>query len=203
MIRLEPLEIRHAADFFDVADPELFVHSTQGPREWTVAGFEEEIATVNAIPDVVAFAMIAIAGPHAGRAIGRSTFMDIKPAHRGIEIGRTWIARAYHGTRVNPEAKYLMLRHAFETLAPTAIRVQITTSSSNLHSQAAIAKLGAVREGAFRNARILPPAYGRPEPVIRDWIVFSVLDSEWPTVKANLEARLRAMAATESVSSSR
>jgi RimJ/RimL family protein N-acetyltransferase len=202
-IRLEPQTTRHAEDFHAMADPDLFVHSTQGPVEWSVRGFAEEIEKVNAMAGVVAFAMIAIAGPHAGRAIGRSTFMDIKPEHRGIEIGRTWIARPYHGTRVNPEAKYLMLRHAFETLAPTAIRVQITTSSSNLHSQAAIAKLGAVREGAFRNARILPPAYGRPEPVIRDWIVFSVIEPEWPAVKANLEARLHAMAATVSADVSR
>ncbi len=116
--------------------------------------------------------------------------MDIKPEHRGLEIGRTWIGRAFHGTRVNPEAKYLMLRHAFERLAPTAVRVQITTNGTNLHSQAAIAKLGAVREGVLRKSRIMPPTPDRAEPLVRDWVHFSIIDDEWPGVKTRLEARL-------------
>lgn len=86
-----------------------------------------------------------------------------------------------------------MLRHAFEALTPPALRVQITTNSTNVHSQAAIAKLGAVREGVLRKARIMPPSPDRPEPAIRDWVHFSILDDEWPDVKARLEERLKAM----------
>jgi RimJ/RimL family protein N-acetyltransferase len=190
-IRLEPLETRHAPDLFAAADPQLFRHSMQNPREWSVRGFEREMEEVKAISGVVAFAMVLV---ETGRAIGRTTFMDIKPEHRGLEIGRTWITRPRHGTQVNPEAKYLMLRHAFETLSPTAIRVQITTSGSNLHSQAAIAKLGAVREGSLRDARILPKSEIRPEPEVRDWVIFSVLAREWAGVKRGLEERLRAQA---------
>jgi ribosomal-protein-alanine N-acetyltransferase len=192
-IRLVPLEIRHAADLFAVADQELFRHSMQAPPEWSVRGFELELTKVNSLPGVVAFAIVLASGDGGARqerAIGRTTFMDIKPEHRGLEIGRTWIGRAYHGTRVNPEAKYLMLRHAFESLAPAAIRVQLTTNGTNVHSQAAIAKLGAVREGVLRKARIMPPVLDRTEPAVRDWVHYSIVDDEWPGVKAQLEQRL-------------
>jgi RimJ/RimL family protein N-acetyltransferase len=191
-IRLEPLERRHARGLFTAADRELFRHTMQAPPEWSVRGFEIEMEKVTSLPDVVAFAIVLASGPDAGSAIGRTTFMDIKPEHRGLEIGRTWIGRAHHGTRVNPEAKYLMLRHAFESLSPAAIRVQITTNGTNLHSQAAIAKLGAVREGVLRNARIMPPSLDRPEPAVRDWVFFSILAEEWPGVRQRLEQRLNA-----------
>ncbi len=195
VIRLVPLEAAHAPDLFAAADEGLFAHTMQAPDEWSVAGFARDIERVRAFPASVAFAMVLKSGPQAGRAIGRTTFMDIKPEHRGLEIGRTWISRAYHGTRVNPEAKYLMLRHAFEVLAPTALRVQITTSSSNVHSQTAIAKLGAVREGQLRKARVMPAQLGRAETLVREWVIFSVLDDEWGGVKARLEQRLAAMPA--------
>jgi N-acetyltransferase len=193
-IRLVPLETRHAADLFAAADRELFRHSMQGPSEWSVRGFELELARVNSLPGVVAFAIVlaGVAGKD-GLAIGRTTYMDIRPDHRGLEIGRTWIGRAYHGTRVNPEAKYLMLRHAFESLSPPAIRVQLTTNAENLHSQAAIAKLGAAREGVLRSARILSPGLQRSEPAIRDWVYFSILQEEWPRVKVGLESRIGRM----------
>lgn len=186
-IRLEPLESRHAPDLFAAADRELFRHTMQAPAEWSARGFELEMETVKALAGVVAFAIVLRA---TGKAIGRTTFMDIKPEHRGIEIGRTWIGRAHHGTRVNPEAKYLMLRHAFERLSPTAIRVQLTTNGTNLHSQTAIAKLGAVREGVLRKARIMPPGLDRPEALVRDWVIFSIVEEEWAGVKKGLEERL-------------
>ncbi|MFO0833594.1 MAG: GNAT family protein [Phycisphaerales bacterium] len=192
-IRLEPLLPSHAGDLFAVADPELFTHGSQAPREWSVRGFEEEIDKVRSLAGVVAFAIIAQRGESAGRAIGRTTFMDIRAEHRALEIGRTWIGRAHHGTRVNPECKYLLLRHAFESLSPGAIRVQITTNAMNLHSQHAIEKLGAVREGTLRRARILAPSLDRSEPAVRDWIYYSILDDEWAGVKARLERRLDAM----------
>lgn len=196
-VRLVPLTTGHARDLHAIADPKLFTHTMQSPSEWSVWGFEAEIEKVLAIPMSVAFAIELIAdcnGFAAGRVIGRTTYMDIKPEHRGLEIGRTWIGRPFHGTRVNPEIKYLMLRHAFESLAPTAIRVQLTTNGTNLHSQAAITKLGAVREGTLRKARIMPATLDRPEAVVRDWVHFSILDDEWPSVRARLENRLRGTA---------
>lgn len=179
VVRLEPLEARHAQGLFEAAEPGLFVHTPQAPKEWSLAGFEADVKRVSGLPGVVAFAMVEAA---AGRVIGRTTYMDIQPESRGLEIGRTWIARAHQGTAVNPEAKYLMLRHAFERLG--AIRVQFTTGASNLHSQRAIAKLGAVREGVLRKNRILPD--GRT----RDTVVYSIVEEEWAGVKKGLEERL-------------
>ena len=188
VVRMEPLKVDHAADLLAAADPELFRYTPQFPDEWSITGFESEIERVTSLSDVVALAII-----HAetGRAIGRSTFMDIKPDHRGVEIGRTWIGRAYHGTKVNPEIKYLMLRHAFEHLSPTAIRVQFTTGGGNLHSQTAIAKLGAVREGVLRRNKIVPDGPSPTDPkIMRDTVYFSILAEEWPRVKAGLEERM-------------
>jgi RimJ/RimL family protein N-acetyltransferase len=181
VVRLEPLDCSHAPGLFEAADPALFRFTPQAPKEWSVAGFEADIARVNGLPGVVAFAIVHV--PTA-RVIGRTTYMDIQPQNRGLEIGRTWISRAHQGTTVNPEMKYLLLRHAFEVLEPRAIRLQLTTGATNLHSQRAIAKLGAVREGVLRKNWILPD--GTP----RDTVYFSILGDEWPRIKADLEARL-------------
>jgi ribosomal-protein-alanine N-acetyltransferase len=190
-IRLEPLAVHHAPDLAQAADWELFRFTPQAPKDLTPEAFEADIAKVNALADVVAFAIIPKAGAHANRAIGRTTYMEIKPDHRGVEIGRTWFARDYHGTYVNPEIKLLMLEHAFERLTPTAIRVQLTTGGTNLHSQHAIAKLGAVREGTLRKHRIVPGGPNPGDPKIqRDTVFFSILDDEWPKVKASLQVRV-------------
>ena len=85
---------------------------------------------------------------------------------------------------MNPEAKYLLMRHAFDDWR--AIRVALKTDINNLHSQAAIKKLGARYEGTLRNQRI------RPDGSYRDTVIFSVIENEWPSVKAGLEERLRA-----------
>jgi RimJ/RimL family protein N-acetyltransferase len=114
--------------------------------------------------------------------VGTTSYFDIRPEHRGLEIGYTWLGKAYQGTHINPENKYLLLRHAFETLG--AIRVQLKTDRRNLQSQAAIAKLGAKLEGTLRKHSIMEDGY------IRDAVMFSVIDLEWPEVKAGLERRL-------------
>lgn len=184
-VRLELLEARHAPDLFRAADPDLFRHTSQAPTTWDVAGFAREIERVLAgANNVLAFAIVPRAG---GPAIGRTTYMEGRPENRGVEIGRTWIGRAYQGTRVNPEIKLLMLRHAFEGLEPTAVRVQLTTGASNLQSQAAIAKLGAVREGVLRKTRAVPSGQGS----VGDTVMFSIVDDEWPAVRRRLEERIR------------
>jgi ribosomal-protein-alanine N-acetyltransferase len=108
--------------------------------------------------------------------------LDIRPEHRGLEIGFTWIGKPYHGTQVNPECKYLLLRHAFDD--QQAIRVQLKTDLRNLQSQRAIEKLGAVREGVLRKQMIRPDGY------LRDTVMYSVTAEEWPGVRARLEERL-------------
>lgn len=180
-VRLEPAESRHAPGLLASADPGLFRFTPQAPAEWSVEGFRRDIERVNALANVVQFVVVL---RESGTPIGRTTFMDIRPEHRGLEIGRTWIARAHQGTRVNPEMKFLMMRHAFERLSPPALRVALITGESNLHSQRAIAKLGAVREGVMRKDRVLP------DGSTRNSVVFSVTDDEWAKVRAGLAARI-------------
>ncbi len=117
-----------------------------------------------------------------GAVIGSTRYLDVQEEDRTTEIGWTWYTPAAWGTVVNPEAKYLLLRHAFEEWR--AIRVALKTDIRNLHSQAAIKKLGAVFEGTLRNQRI------RPDGTYRHTPIYSIIESEWPGVKRALENRL-------------
>lgn len=118
------------------------------------------------------------------QVIGSTRYLDVQDDDRTVEIGWTWYAPDAWGGIVNPQAKYLLMRHAFEDWR--AIRVALKTDVNNLRSQAAIKKLGARYEGTLRNQRI------RPDGSYRDTVIFSVIESEWPSVKAGLEERLRA-----------
>ena len=117
------------------------------------------------------------------RIVGSTRYLDISAANRHLEIGWTWYTPSVWRTRLNTECKYLLLRHAFETLG--VVRVQLKTDSRNLRSQAAIARIGGIREGVLRRQRILHDGY------IRDTVYFSILDTEWADVKTRLEARLQ------------
>jgi RimJ/RimL family protein N-acetyltransferase len=128
----------------------------------------------------------AITLSNSGNVVGCTRFFDIDEPNRRLEIGYTWIAASLQGGSVNPEIKYLMLRHAFEQLR--MIRVQFRTDVLNEQSKSAILKLAALFEGITRCERIMPD--GRR----RDTAVFSILDHEWPAVKTRLEQRLAGMA---------
>lgn len=117
------------------------------------------------------------------RAIGMTRYMEIQRPHRGLEIGGTWYSPAYQRTAVNTECKYLLMRHAFETLG--CIRVQLRTDLRNERSQRAIERIGAQREGVLRQNMIMPDGHKRYS------VFYSVIDSEWPGVKAKLEALLQ------------
>lgn len=119
----------------------------------------------------------------SGKVAGATRYLNIIPKDRGLEVGGTWYGKEFQRTAVNTECKYLLLTHAFEVLK--TIRVQIKTDSINLRSQAAIERIGAVKEGVLRNHMILPD--GR----IRHSVFYSILDSEWVGVKKNLEAMLK------------
>ena len=118
----------------------------------------------------------------SGRAVGSTRFMNIEAPHRRLEIGTTWIDRSFQRTAINTEAKYLMLRHAFETLK--CIAVDLRTHEKNAQSRAAIERLGATLDGLLRNHRIMP------DGSLRNTATYSIIDAEWPAVKARLEARL-------------
>jgi RimJ/RimL family protein N-acetyltransferase len=116
-----------------------------------------------------------------GRVVGRSSYLNIRTADRGVEIGATFLHPDVRGGPVNPEAKLLMLGHAF---ASGAMRVELLTDARNLRSQAAIAKLGAVREGVLRAHKLTWTGHRR------DSVLFSIIEEEWPAVRAGLEKRL-------------
>jgi RimJ/RimL family protein N-acetyltransferase len=109
--------------------------------------------------------------------------MNIDEANRRVEIGSTWMGYAAHGTRINPAAKLLLLTRAFADL--DCIAVEFRTHAANAQSRAAIAKLGATQDGILRKHQVWGDGF-------RDTVVFSILDTEWPSVRAGLEARLAA-----------
>jgi RimJ/RimL family protein N-acetyltransferase len=115
----------------------------------------------------------------SGRVAGATRYLNIMPKDRGLEIGGTWYGTEFQRTAVNTECKYLLMRHAFETLK--CIRLQLKTDLRNERSQKAIERIGAVKEGILRNHMILPD--GR----YRHSVFYSVLDTEWPDVKKQLE----------------
>jgi RimJ/RimL family protein N-acetyltransferase len=120
----------------------------------------------------------------SGRAIGSTSFCTPRPSHRGVEIGWTWLTPAAWGTGVNAEAKLLMLRYAFEALG--CIRVEFDTDEHNARSRRALEALPAHLDGVLRDWTILPD--GRRSSSA----YYSILDTEWPVVRANLQARVAA-----------
>jgi RimJ/RimL family protein N-acetyltransferase len=120
----------------------------------------------------------------SGRVVGTTRYMNIEAPHRRLEIGTTWLGRSAQRTALNTEAKYLMLRHAFETLG--CIAVDLRTHEKNIQSRTAIERLGARLDGILRHHRIMP------DGSLRNTASYSIIDGEWPAVKARLEARLAA-----------
>ncbi len=124
----------------------------------------------------------AIVHRQSGTVVGTTSLGDIDTYNRGIEIGWTFLTPDYWRTGVNTECKYLLLRYAFEQMG--VMRVQLSVSGYNLRSQRAVERLGAVKEGVFRKHRAQP---GGP---MHDNIFYSILDTEWPTVKEQLEEKM-------------
>lgn len=119
----------------------------------------------------------------SGKVVGSTRFMSIDVPNKRLEIGATWIAKPWQRTSINTEAKYIMMRHAFETLGCN--RVEWKTDALNTQSRNAILRLGAREEGIFRHHVVTWT--GR----LRDSVYFSVIAPEWPDVKKNLEAKLK------------
>lgn len=117
-----------------------------------------------------------------GAIIGMTTYMHIDAALPRLEIGSTWNARSAHGSGTNPDSKFLLLRHAFETLG--CVAVEFRTHWLNHQSREAIARLGAKQDGVLRNHMRMP------DGSMRDTVVFSILPTEWPMVRSGLEYRL-------------
>lgn len=180
-VRLEPLSLNHHAQLCQVGLDEDLVRWTESYRP-TLEGVREYIETALALQARGIALPFAVVSKEAGRAIGSTRYGNVDRANRRVEIGWTWYGREYQRTAVNTESKYLLLRHAFETLG--CIRVELKTDALNERSRRAILRIGAKEEGIFRHHILMPS--GR----IRDTAYFSIIDDEWPDVKTRLEEML-------------
>ncbi len=183
-VRLVPLTLEHAASLFRAlnGDEELWRYiPVEQPRTladmrgWIGTALEEHIQQRR-----VPFAVIETAG---ALVIGSTSYVNMSPSNRNLDIGWTWYAREYWRTAVNTECKYLLLHYAFETLG--CIRVQLRVDLRNLRSQRAVERIGSIKEGVLRKAQILHDGHERSV------VLYSLLDEEWPSRKAWFEETLR------------
>ena len=179
-VRLEPLEERHRALVRPAAQhPEIFTVTTSalGPL---YDPYIDNALRRSASGHEMAFVVWHKAHQ---RYVGMTRYLNIEEAHRKLEIGSTWYEPSVWAGFVNPECKLLLMQHAFEALKFN--RVEYKTDMRNARSRAAIAKLGATQEGIFRKHMIMADGH------VRDSVFFSIVDTDWPAVKAGLEKRLQ------------
>ncbi|MNB56773.1 putative ribosomal N-acetyltransferase YdaF [compost metagenome] len=180
-ILLRPLQYSDAdALLHAAADGELWnLTVTVVPSPSTVDSYLKKALDGRDAGTVMPFVIVL---KDSGQVIGSTRFWKIDPLNRKLEIGSSWISASWQKSFVNTEAKYLMLRHAFEVL--DCVRVQFTTDENNQKSRNAILRLGAQQEGIVRHERIMPD--GRKRNSVR----FSIIDDEWPQVRLHLEQKL-------------
>lgn len=185
LIRLEPMTEAHVPALARVAlDPNIWKYMIYGEMrtEDDLRAWVREILRRQEQGTDLPFTVIHQV---SGQPIGTTRYMEIHPQHRNLEIGGTWYGVEFQGSGVNAEAKYLLLRQAFDEWG--CIRVQIKTDLRNIRSQRAIERLGALREGVLRDHVILPGGY------VRSSVMYSILEAEWPRVREGLVARLKAL----------
>ena len=183
---LEPLAREHLDELrIAAADETIFSHLTVslGTPE-AMARWYDQAREAALRDEALAFATRRRAD---GRLVGSTRYMNAVPAHRRVEIGWTWLMREAWGGPLNVETKILLLGHAFERLG--AHRVEFRTDILNVRSQAAIAALGATKDGEFRRHMIVRG--GR----VRDTVQYAIVDEDWPAIRLGLEARLTEKAA--------
>lgn len=181
-VRLEPLTFDHLDALTAVGlDPDLWQwtltqnHTPDDMRRYVETALAEQRAG-QSLP-------FATVERPSGRVVGSTRFAAIERTHRRVEIGWTWLARPWQRTAINTEAKYLMLRHAFDVWR--CVRVELKANSKNERSRRAILRIGATEEGTLRKHQLY--ADGRS----RDSVYFSITDDEWPAVKERLEGMMR------------
>lgn len=192
IVRLEPIRQEHAELFWETAKDALDDIFHWIPyRMKSKEDFGDVVDKALGEQERCESVVFATVERDSRRVIGSTRFMNIDRANRRVEIGSTWIAPAWQRSAVNTEAKYLMLRHAFEVWK--CFRVELKTDALNQKSRNAILRIGAIEEGTLR--RHVITWTGR----VRDSVYFSILDSEWPEVKARLEKMLARKPASKNV----
>ena len=181
-VRLEPLDPSHHDDLVDAVQVNELWRTwyTHIPSPELMADVIEQRLEMLVNEQMVPFAVV---DPESNRAVGMTSYLNIEAAHKRLEIGSTWLGRNAQGTRINPASKLLLLTRAFVGLG--CIAVEFRTHWHNHQSRAAIEKLGAKQDGVLRNHRIFENG------TVRDTVVFSIIDTEWPTVRFALTERLR------------
>jgi len=173
---LEPLAQEHAQGLYNrgrsAADwafmPRACFIDLADARQW--------IDEAREAPDQLPFAIVETL---KGKAVGSTRYLNIRPEHRSLEIGWTWLGQEWQRTGINTEVKLLLLSHAFERLG--CLRVEFKADARNLRSQQALERIGATREGVLRKHMVVQGDYSR------DSVYFSVIDEEWPEVKERLQ----------------
>ena len=175
-VRLEPLSQDHAQGLYNRG--RSAVDWAFMPRSCFVdlADTRQWIDEALAAPDQQPFAILETG---KNKVVGSTRYLNIRPEHRSLEIGWTWLGQEWQRTSVNTETKLLLLTHAFEKLG--AVRVEFKTDGRNLRSQRALERIGATMEGVLRQHMIVQGDYRR------DSVYFSVIDRDWPTVKERLQ----------------
>lgn len=181
-VTLEPLDGRHAADLLDAAADDRVWDFMDYPAPGSLEQVRGLIADARREHERGERLPFAIVDKATSRAVGSTSYIDIRPQDRGLEIGWMWTSPGAWGTGISQETVYLLLRHAIEALG--VIRVVMKTDARNTRSQRAIESIGAVREGVWRNHRVLRTGK------FRDTIYYSVIDSEWPATRHLIEERL-------------
>jgi RimJ/RimL family protein N-acetyltransferase len=181
-VHLEPLALKHTEDLFAVSQyPEIWELLIATPIQslGEMCAWIQKAEQQTAVRTQIWFATIRRGDNHA---VGVTSYLNISPLDRGLEIGGTWLTPEVWRTAINTECKYLLLRHAFESLG--CIRVQLKTDERNMRSQHAIERLGAVKEGILRKYQVTHSGYQR------NTVMYSIIDTEWPAVKSRLEGFL-------------
>ena len=181
-VRLEPLAGRHCHDLIEaVEDGELWrLWYTSVPEPARMQAEIERRLALQAAGSMLPFAAV---DNSTGKAVGMTTYMNVEPAHRRVEIGSTWYRRAVQRTDFNTRCKLLLLTHAFETL--DCIAVEFRTHFFNHQSRRGIERLGAKLDGILRSHQLASNG------TLRDTCVYSIIAAEWPTVKAHLGYQLQ------------
>ena len=180
-VTLEPLAASHAAELASAVGELWRSWYTTVPKP---EGMSAEIDRRLALQDRGSMLPFAVRRNDTGVAVGMTTFMNLEPDDRRLEIGSTWLAKSAQRTGLNTEAKLLLLGHAFDSL--NCIAVEFRTHWHNLQSRRAITELGAKQDGVLRNHHVWR------DGTLRDTVVFSIIESEWPTVRLSLTERLAA-----------
>ncbi len=181
-VRLEPVAPCHAPDLYAIGQEEIIWRYLLTPPFTTLEDTENWVKMCVARNDTGERVQFAVVQPESGKAIGSTGYLDIDRPNRVLEIGMTWYGVDYQRTFVNTECKYLLLKHAFDDLG--ARRVCLKTDTNNTRSRRAIERIGAVQEGILRNHRI------NRDGSNRDSVYYSIIEEEWPEVKAALEEKL-------------